>query len=168
MEPSERERIAAQRRTIDEHIAGENAHDWSRVYGTFVQDDRAYYDVVPLSSHFGGFSGVKDFYGLMEGVLPDFRIVVTGEYDTPRVSVREVTISGTHRGEYCGVAPQGRHVSFELAAFYIFGEGEDAARLVAERIYFDNETLLRQMRGEPDAPVGVGLAAHAVGGSGAG
>jgi hypothetical protein len=31
-------------------------------------------------------------------------------------------------------------------------------KLVAERIYFDNEILLRQMRGEADAPTGLGLA----------
>lgn len=35
MAMTDEERIAAQRRTIDEHIRGENEHDWARVYGTF-------------------------------------------------------------------------------------------------------------------------------------
>jgi predicted ester cyclase len=158
MAMTDEERIAAQRRTIDEHIRGENEHDWARVYDTFLKDERAYYDVVPLGIRYPGFRGVQDFYQIIEAAIPDFRVVVTGEYDTPGASVREVTIMGTHHGEYCGVAPQGRPVSVEVAAFYLFGEGDESGRLLAERIYYDNETLLRQMRGEEDAMTGVGLA----------
>jgi len=69
-----------------------------------------------------------------------------------------VTVIGTHKGEYCGVPASGRRCSIEIAAFYLFGEGEEAGKLLAERIYFDNEVLLRQMRGEADAPTGLGLA----------
>ena len=151
------ERIVAQRRTIDEHIKGENEHNWTRVYDTFLTDERAYYDVVPLSTRFPGFRGVQDFYQLIEAAIPDFRVVVTGEYDTPGASVREVTIIGTHLGEYCGVAPRGLPVSVEVAAFYLFGDGDESGKLVAERVYYDNETLLGQMRGEQDARTGVGL-----------
>ena len=59
-----------------EHIVSENAHDWKHVYDTFVRDERAYYDVVPLSAHFSGFQGVQDFYQMIEDALPDFRINV--------------------------------------------------------------------------------------------
>ncbi|MFC0109247.1 ester cyclase [Kibdelosporangium aridum] len=158
MAMTDQERIAAQRRTIDEHVRGENEHDWARVYETFLKDERAYYDVVPFSTRYPGFQGVQDFYQIIEAAIPDFRVIVTGEYDTLGASVREVTISGTHRGEYCGVAPQGLPVSVEVAAFYLFGEGDESSKLVAERIYYDNETLLRQMRGEENAMSGVGLA----------
>jgi predicted ester cyclase len=152
------QRIALHRETIDEHMRAENAHEWPAVYDTFIQDERAYYDVVPLSSKFDGFKGVVDFYEIFDKAVPDFHITVTGECDSPGMSVREVTITGTHRGEYCGVEPTGEKVSFEMAAFYIFGEGKEAHKLLAERIYFDNETLLKQMRGEANAPIGVGLA----------
>ncbi|MBP2323541.1 putative ester cyclase [Kibdelosporangium banguiense] len=158
MTMSDQERIAMQRRTIDEHIKGENEHDWVRVYDTFLKDERAYYDVVPFSIRYPGIRGVQDFYEIIEAAIPDFRVVVTGEYDTPGASVREVTITGTHRGEYCGVVPQGRPVSVEVAAFYVFGEGDESGKLLAERIYYDNETLLQQMRGEQNALSGVGLA----------
>ena len=157
---SEDQRVPAQRRTIHEHIDSENAHDWTRVYDTFVQDTQAFYDVVPLSTRYAGFQGVQDFYEILEKAIPDFRVIVNAEYDTPGASVREVTITGTHRGEYCGVKPEGRPVSFELAAFYLFREGEEGDKLLAERIYFDNETVLRQMRGEEDAPTGIGLASQ--------
>lgn len=157
MATSTEDRIAAQRRTIAEHIESENAHDWARVYGTFVQDTHAFYDVVPLSTRYDGFAGVQDFYQILEGAIPDFRVAVNAEYDTLGASVREVTITGTHLGEYCGVLPEGRPVSFELAAFYLF-RTDQPDKLLAERIYFDNETLLRQMRGEENAAAGIGLA----------
>ncbi len=150
--------IQRQRATVAEHIRAENAKEWPAVYGTFIQTDAAYYDVAPFATRFKGITGVKDLYQAIAAALPDFQITVTAEYDTPGCSIREVTISGTHKGEYCGVPASGRFVRIELAGFYLFGTGEDADKLVAERIYFDNGILLRQMRGETDAPTGIGLA----------
>lgn len=152
------ETIQRQRVTVDEHIRAENAKDWTAVYNTFVQNDDAFYDVAPLSTRFKGISGVRDFYQVINAAVPDFQIVVTGEYDIEGCSIREVTITGSHQGEYCGVPANGRPISIELAAFYLFGDGDAAGKLVAERIYFDNELMLRQMRGETDAPIGIGLA----------
>lgn len=72
--------------------------------------------------------------------------------------IGEVTLSGTHKGEYCGIPASGRTVTIELAAFFEFGDGEQAGKIVCERIYWDNETVLAQIRGDADAPTGVGLA----------
>ncbi|MGW1675877.1 ester cyclase [Saccharopolyspora sp. NPDC002376] len=150
----EAQRIEAQRSTITEHIEAENAHNWPRVFGTFIQHEHAFYDVVPLSTRY---AGVQDFYQLLDSAIPDFPITVNAEYDSLGASVREVTIDGTHQGEYCDAQPAGRRVSFELAAVYIF-RPEKPGKLLAERIYFDNETVLRQMREEENAPAGIGLA----------
>ena len=151
--------IQLQRATVEEHIRTENVKDWEGVYNTFVQSEAAYYDVVPLATRFQGIAGVKGFYQAINAAFPDFHITVTGEYDTPGCSIREVTISGTHQGEYSGVPASGRHVEFELAAFFLFSASENAGKLLSERIYFDNELLMRQIRGEVDAPRGIGLAA---------
>jgi hypothetical protein len=35
-----------------------------------------------------------------------------------------------------------------LAGFFLFGTGDDAGTLLAERIYFDNDTIMQQIRGE--------------------
>ena len=45
----------------------------------------------------------------------------------------------------------GRLVRFHLAGLFLFGKGENSAKLVAERIYFDNETVLQQINGNLDA-----------------
>lgn len=42
--------------------------------------------------------------------------------------------------------------------FFTFGGGDEAGKILCERVYFDHDTVLRQMRGEPAAPTGVGLA----------
>jgi predicted ester cyclase len=151
------ERIALQRDCIVEHMRAENAHDWDAVYDTFIRDERSSYDVIPMSAVFNGFQGVQDFYAAFDAAFPDFKLRNSAEYDVPGCSIREVTVTGTHRGEFCGIAATGRPVTFELAAFYVFGEGEEAGRLMVERVYFDLETVLRQLRGEADAPTGVGL-----------
>jgi hypothetical protein len=144
--------IRIQRATVDEHIREENAHNWPAVYGTFVQDEEsAFYDVVPLHTHFTGITGVKDFYRAAETAFPDLRIDVWGEFDTPGCSIREVTISGTHKGDWCGVAGTGRPVKFHLAGLFLFGTGENAGKLVAERIYFDNETVMQEITGKLEA-----------------
>ena len=144
--------IRIQRATVDEHIRQENAHNWPAVYDTFVQDEEsAFYDVVPLHTHFAGITGVKDFYQAAEAAFPDLRIDVWGEFDTPGCSIREVTISGTHKGDWCGVAGTGRPVKFHLAGLFLFGDGTNSGKLVAERIYFDNETVMHQINGELEA-----------------
>ena len=145
------ETIRIQRETVDEHIRHENAKNWEGVYGTFVHDTGAFYDVVPLNTRFPGFSGVKGFYEAANSAFPDFKIDVWGEYDAPGCSVRELTISGTHTGDWCGLPGTGRHVRFQLAGFFIFGSGEQSGKLLAERIYFENETVMRQIRGEMES-----------------
>ena len=150
--------INLQRATITEHIRAEIAKEWNAVYDTFVQDQSAFFDVAPLGTRFPGISGVRDFYSIIHAAFPDFTIIVTGEYDTPGCSVREVTIAGTHLGEYCGIPASSNPIALEIACFFIFGKGADAGKLLAERVYFDNELLLRQCRGETELPTKIGLA----------
>lgn len=153
-----RDVIELQRATIDKHVQTENAKDWEGVYNTFLQSEEAYYDVVPLATRFKGISGVKAFYQAITTAFPDFQVTVTAEYDTPGCSIREATIKGSHLGEYGGVPASGNRVTIELAAFFLFSSEENAGKIVCERVYFDNELLMRQIRGEADAPNGIGLA----------
>ena len=153
--------IKLQGATIDEHIRTENAKDWEAVYNTFIQSEESYFDVVPLATRFNGISGVKDFYQVITASFPDFQITVAGEYDMPGCSIREVMINGPHLGEYGGVPASGNRVAFELAAFFLFGSGENAGKIVCERAYFDNEMLMHQIRGEADAATVIGLAGAA-------
>ena len=141
--------VERQRGIVAEHIRGENEHNWPAVYATFVQDDRAYYDVVPLGVRFKGIEGVRGFYQSLAAAMPDLHIEVTSEYDVPGCSIREVVITGTHRGEFAGVKPLGNAIRLEMAAFYAFDAG--SGKLISERIYYDQASLIEQMRGRQES-----------------
>jgi hypothetical protein len=68
---------------------------------------------------------------------------VWGEYDSPGCSVREIAVQGTHKAEWCGVAGSGRRVKFHVCVLFLFGKDDTSGELLAERIYFDNETVLK-------------------------
>lgn len=151
---TDQDRIAMQRRTVAEHADGENTHEYDRVNATFVQADRAYYEIAAGGTHFDGIQGVKGFYELLDKVLPDLKWEVTHEYDVPGCSIREGTASGTHSFEFAGVPASGNHVSFEVCALYIFDE-QEPDKLLAERAYWDNDALIRQMQGEKTPTLGL-------------
>jgi steroid delta-isomerase-like uncharacterized protein len=142
--------IELQREIVARHIRGENEHDWSAVYDTFVQDDRAYYEVVPLGARFKGIEGVRGFYQSIAAALPDLHIEVASEYDVPGCSIREV-ITGTHKGEFAGVKPLGNAIRIEMAAFYSFDAG--SGKLICERIYYDQANVVDQMLGKQRSAV---------------
>jgi steroid delta-isomerase-like uncharacterized protein len=139
--------VELQRKTIEEHVRTEQIKDWAGVYRTFTpHPENAYYDVVPFQTRFRKMQGVIDFYEAFTRGFPDFQITVHTEQDVPGVSIREAQITGTHHGEYCGIAATGRRVSVPLMAFFLFDKR--TGHLEAERIYFDNNTILAQIRGE--------------------
>lgn len=151
---SDTERIAIQRKVVAEHLAGENEHDYAKVNATFVQAPRAYYEIAAGGAHFDGIEGVQGFYELLDSVLPDLDVICTHEYDVPGCSIREVTARGTHSAEFAGVPASGNYVSFEVCALYIFDE-EEPDKLIAERAYWDNDGLIRQLKGEKVPSLGL-------------
>jgi len=151
---TDEERIQLQRTTVAEHLRAENDHDYDRVSDTFVNAARAYYEIVPGGAHFDGIDGVRGFYELLDKVLPDLEVDTTHEYDVPGCSIREVTARGTHSAEFAGVPASGNRVEFEVCALYIFDD-EEPGKLLAERAYWDNDALIRQMKGESAAGLGL-------------
>ena len=118
-----------------------------KTYGTFTPNgEDAYFDVVPFHVRFPKMKGVVDFYETFAKAFPDFHIIVHTEKDLPGMSMREVQIEATHRGEYCGLQATGQRVSFPLLALFLFDTA--TGYLNAERAYFDNNTILAQIRGE--------------------
>jgi predicted ester cyclase len=145
-----KEIIQLQRATVNEHISQENAHNWPAVYDTFAPDESTI-DVIPFHTQFGGLNGIRDFYQAVDAAFPDFKIDVWGEYDLQGCSVREMTIQGTHKGQWCGVPGTGRRAKFHVLVLYLFGKGNNSGKLLAERIYFDNETVMKQINGHAEA-----------------
>jgi len=139
--------VERQRKTVAEHIRHEQAKHWPEVYRTFTPNpEDAYFDVVPFHARFSKMKGVVDFYETFAKAFPDFQIVVHTENDLPGLSIREVQIEATHDGEYCGLQATGRRISVPLIGLFLFDK--TTGHLNAERAYFDNNTILAQIRGE--------------------
>jgi hypothetical protein len=145
-------RLLQQREIIRQHIIHENSKNWDGVEGTFTPDRAAaFYDVPTFHTRFQHMEGVMDFYHMFERSFPSFQIQEIRQTDTPGYSFLEVNITGPHNGEpYCGIAPKDPPVdiTLPLIAVFIFDEKEGKTALVAERIYFDNATVLAQLNGE--------------------
>jgi predicted ester cyclase len=138
--------IEHQRRTVEEHILQEERGNWDEVYHTFTshQDD-AYLDVVAFQRRFKHMEGVREFYETFSKAFMDFDITIHTEVDVPGVSFREAQVKATHKGEYCGIAPSGVRVSIPMAGIFVFDT--QTGQLNAERVYFDNNTILEQIQG---------------------
>lgn len=142
--------IQKQRTTVADHIRLENEHDWSAVSLTIVQDDRAFYDFVPVGQ-FKGSEGVRQLYQTIAAAFPDLHIEITAEYDVPGCSIREGFITGTHKGVYLGIPPSGFSIRIAIAAFFVFDQ--TSGELLGERLYMDHGTALQLLQGKKTAAV---------------
>ena len=79
------------------------------------------------------------------------QIEVLSEYHVPGCSIREVVITGTHRGEFVGVKPLGNMIRIDMATFYTFDEA--SGKLISEKIYYDQASVLEQMQGKQRSAV---------------
>lgn len=121
------ELIQKQRAKVADHIRLENEHDWSAVPLTIVQDERAFYDFVPVGQ-FKGSEGVRQLYQTIANAFPDLHIEITAEYDVPGCSIREGFITGTHMGAYLGIPRSGLPIRIAIAAFFVFDQTSGASR----------------------------------------
>lgn len=135
-------KIERQRQQIDKLIAQLSAHRYDEAAEAFTGDSPAFEDV-PANLRMTGQSGITKAFQTLADALPDIEIAVVNQLDLDGQSVRELVITGTHQGVYQGMDPTGRVIRFSGAAFFAFDE---KGRLMTQRLYFDNETLRRQMR----------------------
>lgn len=77
---------------------------------------------------------------IIEG-FPDFRVTVHEMLADGNLVVTESTLSGTHDGEFHGIAPTNRAVEIPEMAKFVVEDGE----LREERAYFDQYGFLDQL-----------------------
>lgn len=130
--------------TVNEHMRLENAHDFA---GCIAEFGRARYEVVAEDQQYDGADRVNDFLSENVRAFPDFVFVPTSVRPTDDAVVVEGRFQGTHLGSWRGLPATGRRVDFPMCLVFDF-EGE---AMVAERLYFDLSTPLRQL-GVADDP----------------
>jgi len=140
MATTEADRARVRCALVEEHIGHENRHDLEGVMATFGADAR--FEDEPWKDRRAGLDGVRSYYIEILRALPDLVIDVKRRYIAEDALTLEVTIRGTHRGEWRGLPATGRRVEFPLCAVYDF---DDADRLRGERVYYDRAEVLGQL-----------------------
>jgi steroid delta-isomerase-like uncharacterized protein len=144
--------IERQRATAAEHLRLENKHNWdgeegeTGVWHTFTPDPQgSFFDVYALNQRFSGLASVQAFYGAMRSAFPGFQLIPHNQVDVPGRSVVELQFEGTHGGDFGGIPATGKEVSVPMMAVFLF---DSEGKLRAERVSFDTDTIMRQLRGE--------------------
>jgi steroid delta-isomerase-like uncharacterized protein len=123
---------------VREHAEAENRADFDAVLATFHHPR---YELVALDEVHDGAEEVMAYLKEQQRAFPDGRNEILELHHSDDVVVIDAVLRGTHTGPYRGLPPTGRR--FELPFLSIFAFEED--RLVCERVFFDANTILRQL-----------------------
>jgi steroid delta-isomerase-like uncharacterized protein len=87
--------------------------------------------------------GVKMLFGYLRSAFPDLQVHVQEQIaEGEKVATRKV-FEGTHRGEFLGVPPTERTISFEVIDILTFRGG----KIAEHRVILDQAALQRQLVG---------------------
>ena len=122
------------------HMQSENDLDFETTMATFSHPR---YELVATGQVYDGADEVAEYYRTSRSAFPDQRndnTVLTSGEDTV---IAEFDLLGTHLGQLGGIPPTGRTFRCRMCALFLFAPGGD--RIIGERVYFDQATILRQL-----------------------
>jgi steroid delta-isomerase-like uncharacterized protein len=123
---------------VREHAEAENRHEFDVALDSFHHPR---YELMPLGEVIDGDEAVAAYYRETREAFPDQRNRVIALHHSDDVVLMELELTGTHLGSFRGLPATGRSFSCRMAAIFEF-EGD---RLMNERVYFDQATILRQL-----------------------
>jgi steroid delta-isomerase-like uncharacterized protein len=123
---------------VREHMASENVHDFDTTIETF---EHPRYELIATGEVYDGEDAVRGYYAESRTAFPDQRNEVVALHHADDVVTVEFDLLGTHLGSLRGLPPTGRSFRCRMTALFVF----DGERLIGERVYFDQSTILRQL-----------------------
>src|SRR5215213_1460586 len=123
---------------VREHMESENEHDFDTTLGTF---DHPRYEIVPTGDVHDGAEAVMAYFKESRTAFPDQRNELIALHHADDAVIVEFTLKGTHTGPLRGFPPTGKAFEAQVTSFFLFEDD----RLVSERVYFDQATILRQL-----------------------
>jgi steroid delta-isomerase-like uncharacterized protein len=124
---------------VREHMDSENRHEFDATLETF---DHPRYELVATDEVHDGAEEVQRYYDETRRAFPDQRNELLALHHADDAVLVEAVVRGTHLGPFRGLPPTGREFELPILALFVF-EGGD--KLVCERVYFDQSTVLRQL-----------------------
>jgi steroid delta-isomerase-like uncharacterized protein len=123
---------------VREHMDSENRHEFDATLDTF---DHPRYELMATGEVFDGPEEVMGYFEYSRKAFPDQRNELVALHHSDDAVLVEAIIRGTHLGPLGGLPPTGRTYELPILAAFLFDED----RLTCERIYFDADTVFRQL-----------------------
>jgi steroid delta-isomerase-like uncharacterized protein len=123
---------------VREHMESENRHEYDATIATF---DHPRYELIGTGDVYDGREEVARYFEETRTAFPDQENEVIAIHHADDAVLVEAWVRGTHLGPYRGLPPTGRRWEMQFVAVFLFEED----RLVCERVYFDANTVLRQL-----------------------
>src|SRR5919109_2684128 len=123
---------------VREHMESENRHEFDVTLETFHHPR---YELIGTGDVFDGPEEVARYFEETRTAFPDQTNELIHLYHSDQAVIVEANLYGTHEGPFRGLPPTGRRFEMRFCAVFVFDED----RLVCERVYFDSNTVLRQL-----------------------
>ena len=128
---------------VREHMRSENEHRFEDTLETF---EHPRYEIVPTGDVYDGAEQVAEYYRITREAFPDQRNENVVLHSAEDAVIAEFDLLGTMQGELRGVQPTGRSFRCRMCALFLFAPGE--SRIVCERVYFDQASIMQQLLGD--------------------
>ena len=123
---------------VRDHMESENRHEFDVTLETF---EHPRYELVATGEVHDGTDEVSAYFEETRRAFPDQRNELRALHHADDGVLVEAIIRGTHRGPLRSLPPTGREFELPIVSFFVFEED----RLVCERVYFDQLTVLEQL-----------------------
>ncbi len=120
-----------------QHSLAEDARNLPGLLATLTDD--CVYELVQSGHEWHRHDGAALFYGGLLGAFPDIHFDLTHLVIGPQGVCEEASVTGTHEGEWLGVAPSGERLAWRVVIFFPW---DPERRLFGgERVYVDGLEL---------------------------
>jgi steroid delta-isomerase-like uncharacterized protein len=123
---------------VREHMESENRHDFDETIATFGHPR---YELIATGDVYDGEREVLAYFAESRAAFPDQRNELIALHHADDAVIVEFDLLGTHLGPLRGLPPTGRAFRCRMSSFFLF----DGERLVCERVYFDQASIMRQL-----------------------
>ena len=123
---------------VREHMDSENRHEFHATLETFHHPR---YELVATDDVYDGTEEVQRYFDETRRAFPDQRNELLAMHHADDAVLVEAVVRGTHRGPLRNLPPTGREFELPILSIFVFEDD----RLICERVYFDQSTLLRQL-----------------------
>ena len=111
--------------TIKKAVQAQNAREF-KVFQDLVTPNVVRHELAHIFGDRRGQKELGDLLQTISKVVPDFQNKIEDVFATENRGAAHLSISGTHKGEFLGVAPTGKKVTFHAITLYRFEEGKIA------------------------------------------